>query len=108
MGKNSFWQLYIQRFGIDPHQERPADDGFTGAEIKACCRLAALLDLPLTAAAQNVVPIVRTAGESVERLRQWATGRCLDAERGGVYQARPATASARRRVSRSSIDPSSN
>ena len=60
-------------------------DGGRGAE--ACCRLAALLDLPLTAAAQNVVPVAVTAAESVERLRQWASGRCLDAEGGGIYRA---------------------
>jgi hypothetical protein len=48
--------------------------------------LAALLDLPLTAAALNVVPVACTAGESVEKLRTWASGRCLDAERGGIFQ----------------------
>ena len=53
--------------------------------MRSCCRLAALLDLPLTAAAQNVVPVAVTAAESVERLRQWASGRCLDAEGGGIY-----------------------
>ena len=28
-----------------------------------------------------------TAAESVEQLRQWASGRCLDAEGGGIYRA---------------------
>ena len=102
------WQLYLSRFGLDLKQERPADEGYTGAEIKACCRLAALLDLPLTAAAQNVVPVSRTATESVEQLRHWASGRCLDAERGGIYQVHPPEAPARRRVSRGRIDPSAN
>jgi hypothetical protein len=106
--RRAIWRLYLQRFGLDPQQQRPSDDGFTGAEIKACCRLAALLDLPLTAAAQNVVPISRTAGESVERLRQWAAGRCLDAERGGIYGPIAHAAAPRRRVSRGSIDPSAN
>jgi hypothetical protein len=26
-----------------------------------------------------------TAGEAVEKLRQWASGRCLSAERPGIY-----------------------
>ncbi len=43
---------------------------WTGAEILACCRLAAMLDLPLREAAQHVVPIAVTAGESVDRLRR--------------------------------------
>lgn len=101
------WNLYTRQFALDPSQVRPADDAWTGAEIRACCRLAALLDLPLVAAAQNVVPIARTAGESVERLRQWASGRCLDAQRGGLYQATAKTAP-RRRVSRGPIDPAAN
>jgi hypothetical protein len=92
---------------LDTNQARPKDDQFTGAEIRACCRLAALLDLPLTAAAQNVVPVAVTAAESVERLRQWASGRCLDAEAGGIYRANGATTLVKpgRKVRR---DPSNN
>jgi len=67
-------------------QAKPNDQQWTGAEIRACARLAVLLDLPLTAAAQNVVPVAVTAAESVERLRTWASGRCLDAESSGIYQ----------------------
>ena len=85
--KNAIWDIYLRMFELDADQARPKDDQWTGAEVRACCRLAALLDLPLTAAAQNVVPVAVTAAESVERLRQWASGRCLDAEGGGIYRA---------------------
>jgi SpoVK/Ycf46/Vps4 family AAA+-type ATPase len=102
--RQKIWDLYLAKFGLDARQARPDDDQWTGAEVRACCRLAALLDMPLTAAAQNVVPIARTAGESVERLRTWATGRCLSADRPGIYQ-REAAPTSRRKVSR---DPSSN
>jgi hypothetical protein len=54
--------------------------------VKSCCRLAALLDVPLTQAAQQVVPVAVTAAEQVERLRAWAGGRCLDAAAPGVYR----------------------
>ena len=74
-----------ERFGLDPDQRRPSDRDWTGAEIKACCRLAALLDVPLVEAAPNIVPVAVTAGESVERLRNWAAGRCLSADRPGIY-----------------------
>ena len=40
---------------------RPDDANWTGAEIKSCCRLASLLDVPLVQAAQNVVPVAETA-----------------------------------------------
>ena len=69
-------------------QRRPGDREFTGAEIRACCRLASLLDIPLVEAASNIVPVAITAGESVERLRNWASGRCLSADRPGHLLAR--------------------
>jgi len=87
--KRTIWDLYLKLFGLAPEQPRPADPSWTGAEIRACCRLAALLDVPLTAAAQTVVPVAVTAAESVERLRDWASGRCLNADAPGVYS-RPA------------------
>jgi hypothetical protein len=64
---------------------RPDDANWTGAEIKSCCRLASLLDVPLVQAAQNVVPVAVTAGDKIEALRQRASGRYLSADRAGVY-----------------------
>ena len=64
---------------------RPDDTNWTGAKIKSCCRLASLLDVPLLQAAPNVVPVAVTAGDKIESLRQWASGRCLSADRAGVY-----------------------
>ena len=92
--KERIWQLHASAYGIDSEQPRPKDTDWTGAEIKSCCRLAALLDMPLLDAARNVVPIAATASENVARLRQWANGRCLSADRPGLYQAAPATAKA--------------
>ncbi len=102
--KDAIWQQYVSTFELDSNQALPSDKNWTGAEVRACCRLAALLDIPLKQAATNVVPVATTAGESVERLRSWANGRCLDAEKGGIYQHRKNSGS-RRKVSR---DPSLN
>jgi len=104
--KQVIWQLYLDLFEIDRNQKLPNDDNWSGAEIRACCRLAALLDVPLIQAAQNVVPVAATAAEAVERLRTWATGRCLDADRGGLYSRQTEKpTSTRRKVSR---NPSNN
>jgi hypothetical protein len=84
--KDAIWQLYRTQYGIPESQVRPDDTSWTGAEIKACCRLAALLDVPLTQAAHRVVPVAVTAAEQVERLRSWASGRCLSASAPGIYQ----------------------
>jgi hypothetical protein len=31
------------------------------------------------------MPVAVTAGDKIEGLRQWASGRCLSADRAGVY-----------------------
>jgi SpoVK/Ycf46/Vps4 family AAA+-type ATPase len=99
--RQAIWQMYLQQFDHDSRQRLPNDDGWTGAEIRACCRLAALLDLPLVQAAQNVVPVSVTASESVDKLRSWASGRCLSANQPGIYHKDAAGSSGpRRRVSR--------
>jgi hypothetical protein len=84
--KDRIWAMYRQQHGIPDGQARPDDTSWTGAEIKSCCRLAALLDVPLTQAAYHVVPVAVTAAEQVERLRTWASGRCLSASAPGVYR----------------------
>ncbi len=104
--KDAIWKLYLDQFQLDPQQRLPNDDDWTGAEVRSCCRLAALLDLPLIQAAQNVVPVAVTAAESVDRLRTWASGRCLNADEPGIYRLDPCTsAKPRRKISR---DPSNN
>jgi SpoVK/Ycf46/Vps4 family AAA+-type ATPase len=103
--KDTIWQLYLGQFELDPRQTIPDDTNWTGAEIRACCRLAALLDLPLAQAALNVVPVAVTAAESVQALRGWASGRCLSADSPGLYRQPSGGSSPRRRVNR---DPSVN
>ena len=83
--RDLIWTMYRSRFAIPESQQRPDDSSWTGAEKKACCRLAALLNVPLTQAARNVVPVAVTAAESVEKLRTWASGRCLFATNPGIY-----------------------
>ena len=106
--KRAIWRIYVDLFGLDPKQAKPVDADWTGAEIRSCCRLAALLDVPLVEAAQNVVPVARTAHETVERLRTWASGRCLSADYPGLYSRNPNTGPAKpgRKVRRN--DPSNN
>jgi SpoVK/Ycf46/Vps4 family AAA+-type ATPase len=98
--REKIWPIYLRKFGLSPDQPMPQDRDWTGAEIRSCCRLAALLDLPLREAARNVVPVAVTAAESVERLRTWASGRCLDASRPGIYNRTGGDAKTLRRVSR--------
>ena len=102
--RDAIWQLYLDVFQLDRSQRRPDDTDWTGAEIKACCRLAALLDVTLLEAAMNVVPVAITASESVERLRTWASGRCLSAQQPGIYRRDFAEPKSRRRVTRDLVN----
>lgn len=104
--KDTIWSLYRNHFGIPESQTRPDDSSWTGAEIKSCCRLAALLEVSLMQAARNIVPVAVTAAESVERLRTWASGRCLCATIPGIYSRdRTPVPKPSRRIKR---DPSDN
>jgi SpoVK/Ycf46/Vps4 family AAA+-type ATPase len=83
------WQLYLDHYKIE-HNANYAmqvdDTNWTGAEIKACCRLASLLEIPLREAAKNIVPVATTAADQITGLREWANGRCLSANATGVYR----------------------
>ena len=101
--KDAIWNIYLDLYEINRDQRLPDDTNWTGAEVKSCCRLSALLDVPLVQAAQNVVPVAVTAAESVERLRSWANGRCLSANNPGLYKyGKSAKSGSRRNVSRDS------
>lgn len=84
--RNQIWDIYYEVFGIDPMMPHPEDSGWTGAEIRACCRLAAMTGQPLLEAGRSIIPVSRTAVEQIQSLRTWAADRCLDPESGGVYR----------------------
>lgn len=102
--RQAIWTLYRDIYQIPGEEVTPADQSWTGAEIKSCCRLASLLGISLATAAQNVVPVSVTSAESIEELRSWASGRCLSADYPGIYQKLDAN-SKRRKVS---TTPSAN
>lgn len=106
----AIWNQYQRYYDLEA-QALPSCNDWTGAEIKTCCRLASLLGVSLIDASRNVVPIAHTAGETVQRLRTWAHGRCLDASRPGLYQstappAPKAEGEPRRQIER--LDPGLN
>ncbi len=103
--KDAIWPIHRRRFEIDAQQALPNDEQWTGAEIHSCCRLARLLGMSLSEAAQNIVPVANSAAESLAQLREWASGRCLDAERGGICRGASQQSAKRRGIS---MRPSEN
>jgi SpoVK/Ycf46/Vps4 family AAA+-type ATPase len=82
--REAIWKLYLVEYGVAG--ERPPDDGWTGAEIKECCRKAARLRISLQEAASYIVPVSRSAAEQIRALRQQASGRFTSASKPGVYE----------------------
>lgn len=104
--KEKIWPIHLGRYSLadGTKDRRPDAREWTGAETQSCCRLSALLDVPLKEAAKNVVPVAVTAAEAVERLRTWASGRCLDVSRGGIYTRGAGEPTVGRRVARASAN----
>ncbi len=83
------WSFYEEKYDI-PQKGRFntklfSDKGWTGAEIKSCCRLAASLGVGVKEASSYVVPVSVTSGEKIQTLRDWAKGRCVSATYEGIY-----------------------
>jgi hypothetical protein len=81
--REQIWNIYRAKYGVT--DELPNDDGWTGAEIKECCRKAYRLRLSLVDAAQYTVPVSRSAAEQIKTLRQSASGKFLSASAHGIY-----------------------
>jgi hypothetical protein len=102
--KNAMWELYRQRYNIPVSEPNPADEGWAPGNIEVCCQRAVQYEVPLTEAARYIRP---TSQEDIERLREWADGRCLSASQAGLYHRNgEATSRASRRLQRG--HPSSN
>jgi len=101
--KDGMWAIYRERYRIATGQPNPPDEGWAPGNIEVCCQRAVQYEVSLAEAARYIRP---TSAEDIERLRTWATGRCLSAAVPGVYQRDDEAASRpTRRVHR---DPSSN
>lgn len=84
----TIWDIWVAKFGLDFETvgERPDDSGWTGAEIKQACDIAWRLGCTLVEAAEFVVPVSRSAGDQIQKLREQASGRFLSASHRGVYK----------------------
>src|SRR5881392_3626665 len=59
--REAIWKIYLAKWNIDG--ERPNDEGWTGAEIRECCRKAWRLNLSLKESAEYIVPVSRSAAD---------------------------------------------
>lgn len=87
--RSAIWRYYLSRHGFSPKKtELPADDGWTGAEIRTCCELASDLNCTLSETAAYIVPVALAMPDEIEDLRKEADGKYMSASRPSVYRAR--------------------
>jgi len=82
--REAIWKIYLAKYGAEGNL--PDDEGWTGAEIKECCRKSYRLRVSLKKSAQYIVPVSRSAAEQIKTLRQQASGKFISASCPGVYQ----------------------
>lgn len=88
--RDKIWQIYFKKYDL-PKQDLPNDEGWTGAEIKMCADLSWRLQIPLTHSAKYIVPVAKSAAESITKLRSEANGRYISASEPGPYVYNPAS-----------------
>lgn len=81
--RDAIWKIYEKQY--ETKGKRPKDEGWTGAEIEECCHKAYRLDIPLAEAAAYIVPSCKSASQTIEALRDLASGRFLSASQPGPY-----------------------
>jgi ATPase family associated with various cellular activities (AAA) len=81
--KDGMWEIYREVYGIPLDEPNPPDEGWAPGNVEVCCQRAVQYRIPLIEAAQYVRP---TPPEDIERLREWACGRCLSASAPGIYR----------------------
>lgn len=93
------WQIYAAKYKLDV-TETPADDGWTGDEIRRCCDIAWRLGCSVKESARYIVPVSVSGRATIETLRSAAEGKWISASTGEVYrqQMPPQKASGRRVV----------
>ena len=82
--RETIWRIYLKKYEVSG--DLPDDEGWTGAEIKECCRRAYRLRMTLAEASRYIVPVSRSAGEQIKALRQMASGKFISASTPGVYR----------------------
>jgi ATPase family associated with various cellular activities (AAA) len=81
----AIWALNRVKFAIDAADPTPADEGWTGAEIRNVAELSWRMGCSLSAASKFIVPVSVSDPVSIDKLRSTAHGKFLSASYEGPY-----------------------
>jgi hypothetical protein len=98
--RKSIWEIYRRKYGLEADTSMVDDTGWTGAEIRQCCDIAWRLNRSIAEATKFIVPVSKSAADSIEALRKQASGRFISASDTGLYQFKPTAVTSGRKLSR--------
>jgi hypothetical protein len=87
--RQNIWEIYKNKYRLKITQDSipiTFDEGWTGAEIRNCCRMAYRQNLTLTEASEFIVPVSKSSAEQIKQLRIQASGAFLSANHKGLYR----------------------
>jgi hypothetical protein len=76
------WRQYREAYLIPTGEPNPPDEGWAPGNIEVFCQRSVQYEVSLAEAATYVRA---TPVADVERLREWADGRCLSASQPGIF-----------------------
>jgi hypothetical protein len=84
----ALWPVYLKKYDLDLKSELPSDEGWTGAEIRNCCRTAYLTgDTVAEVGNTGIVPVSRSDPKSVDLMKSEAESKgFLSASYEGAYR----------------------
>lgn len=84
--RKAIWKIQRKAWGIDPADQQPPDEGWSGSDIRCVCELAHTMGLPMDDVLKFAASNSKTNPEIVRTARESANGRYLSASFPGVYQ----------------------
>ncbi len=85
-GRKALWSLYTAKCGLPESTLGFNDHGWTGSEIETCCELARDMQISLAQAAKYIVPVFKSAPDSISQLRKQASSRFISAAKTGLFE----------------------
>ncbi len=78
----AIFEYYLKYYDIPQSSKKTIPtlntlEGWSGAELKALCRISKMMNITPLAAKEYVVPISQTMDVEIARLRKWADGRAI-------------------------------
>ena len=83
--KKSIWKIYIDKYELSDSINSVNDEGWTGAEIENCCKMAWEENISISEASKSIIPVSVSGKTQIDMLREEANGKYASTNYAGVY-----------------------